>query len=60
LMPVKMLTHDNYLTLKTDAVCACPFPEVFGIQPAALEAEAPLYLAGIQPPRFKRFIDEKR
>ncbi|MDP3482852.1 MAG: complex I NDUFA9 subunit family protein, partial [Sulfuricella sp.] len=33
LMPVKMLTHDNYLTLKTDAVCACPFPEVFGIQP---------------------------
>jgi NADH dehydrogenase len=60
LMPVKMLTHDNYLTLKTDAVCSCPFPEVFGIQPAALEAEAPLYLAGIQPPRFKRFIDEKR
>lgn len=60
LMPVKMLTHDNYLTLKTDAVCGCPFPEVFGIQPAALEAEAPLYLAGIQPPRFKRFIDEKR
>ena len=45
LMPVKMLTHDNYLTLKTDAVCRCPFPEVFGIQPAALEAEAPLYLA---------------
>jgi uncharacterized protein YbjT (DUF2867 family) len=60
LMPVKMLTHDNYLTLKTDAVCSCPFPEVFGIQPAALEAEAPLYLAGAQPPRFKRFIDEKR
>jgi len=60
LMPVKMLTHDNYLTLKTDAVCSCPFPEVFGIRPAALEAEAPLYLAGIQPPRFKRFIDEKR
>lgn len=52
LMPVKMLTHDNYLTLKTDAVCGCPFPEVFGIQPAALEAEAPLYLAAIQPPRF--------
>ena len=60
LMPIKMLTHDNYLTLKTDAVCGCPFPAVFGIQPASLEAEAPLYLAGIQPPRFKRFIDEKR
>jgi len=60
LMPVKMLTHDNYLTLKTDAVCGCPFPEVFGIQPAALEAEAPLYLAGIQSPRFKKFIDEAK
>lgn len=60
LMPVKMLTRDNYLSLKTDAVCACPWPELFGIQPAALEAEAPLYLADIAPPRFKRFIDEKR
>lgn len=60
LMPVKMLTHDNYLTLKTDAVCGCPFPEVFGIQPAALEAVAPQYLAAPALPRFKRFIDEKR
>ncbi|BAN34246.1 nucleoside-diphosphate-sugar epimerase [Sulfuricella denitrificans skB26] len=60
LMPIKLLTHDNYLTLKTDAVCACPFPEVFGIQPAAVEAEAPLYLAPIAAPLFKRFIDEKR
>ena len=60
LLPVKMLTHDNYLTLKTDAVCGCPFPDLFGIQPAALEAEAPLYLAAIAPPRFKRFIGETR
>lgn len=60
LMPVKMLTHDNYLTLKTDAVCSCPFPEVFGIRPAALEAVAPQYLAAPALPRFKRFIDEKR
>ena len=60
LLPVKMLTHDNYLTLKTDAVCNCPFPELFGIQPAALEAEAPQYLTPIAPPRFKRFIDETR
>lgn len=58
LMPVKMLTRDNYLSLKTDAVCACPWPALFGIQPAALEAEAPLYLADIAPPRFKKFIDE--
>ena len=60
LMPVKMLTHDNYLTLKTDAVCGCPFPEVFGIRPAALEAIAPQYLATTGLPRLKRFIDEKR
>jgi uncharacterized protein YbjT (DUF2867 family) len=57
LMPVKMLTHDNYLTLKTDAVCGCPFPEVFGIRPAALEAEAPQYLAPTALPRLKRYID---
>ena len=60
LLPVKLLTHDNYLSLKTDAVCDCPFPAVFGLQPAALEAEAPVYLAGIQPPRFKKFIDESK
>lgn len=60
LMPVQMLTHDNYLSLKTDAVCGCPFPEVFGIQPAALEAVAPQYLAATALPRLRRFIDEKR
>lgn len=60
LLPLKLLTHDNYLTLKTDAVCACPFPAVFGIDPAALEAEAPQYLAEISPPRYKRFIDDSR
>lgn len=60
LMPVKMLTRDNYLTLKTDAVCGCPFPEVFGIRPAALEAIAPQYLAATGLPRLKRFIDEAR
>ena len=60
LMPIKLLTHDNYLTLKTDAVCHCPFPEVFGIRPVALEAEAPLFLAPTAPPLFRRFISEKR
>lgn len=60
LMPVKMLTHDNYLSLKTDTVCGCPFPEVFALRPAALEAVAPQYLAAPALPRFKRFIDEKR
>ncbi len=41
LMPVKMLTRDTFNTLKSDAVCNCPFPEVFGFQPLSLEIEAP-------------------
>ncbi len=51
--PVKMLTRDNYLTLKTPAVCACPFPPVFGFQPIPLEIEAPnsLILAPSHHPR---------
>lgn len=39
--PVKMLTRDNYRTLKTDAVCNCPFPAEFGFQPVPLEIQAP-------------------
>lgn len=57
LAPVKMLTRDNYYTLKTPAVCACPFPAVFGFQPIPLEIEAPnsLILAPSRHPRG--FID---
>lgn len=53
LAPVKMLTRDNYLTLKTPAVCECPFPAVFGFQPLPLEIEAPnsLILAPSHHPR---------
>ncbi len=51
--PVRMLTRDNYLSLKTDNVCACPFPEAFGFAPMPLEAEAPACL-GVLPSHHPR------
>ena len=51
--PVKLLTRDNYLSLKSDAVCNCPFPEVFGFSPMPLEVEAPVCL-GLLPSRHPR------
>jgi hypothetical protein len=51
--PVKMLTRDNYLSLKTDSVCSCPFPEVFGFSPMPLEIEAPVCL-GLMPSHHPR------
>jgi NADH dehydrogenase len=43
-LPGKAFTHDNYLSLQTDAVCGGAFPAIFGITPAAVETQAPLYL----------------
>ena len=42
LLPVKLLTRDNYHSMKVDNVSNQAFP--FGIQPAALEAVIPTYL----------------
>jgi NADH dehydrogenase len=55
-LPGRLLTRDNYRSMKLDAVCRCPFP--FGIRPAALEAVAPAWLAP-RPPR-RRVVGPRR
>lgn len=47
LLPVKLMTRDNLRSMDIDSVCDCPFP--FGIQPQALEALAPEWLADDTP-----------
>jgi NADH dehydrogenase len=46
-LPVKLLTRDNLLSMRVPNVCDSRFP--FGIQPAALEAVAPAWLAPSGP-----------
>jgi len=47
LLPVKLLTRDNLLSMRVPSVCDCEFP--FGIQPAGLEDAAPAWLAPSGP-----------
>jgi NADH dehydrogenase len=47
LLPVKLLTRDNFDSMRVPSVCDCVFP--FGIQPVALEAAAPAWLAPSGP-----------
>lgn len=59
LLPVKLMTRDNYYSMKVDNVCACDFP--FGITPTALEAVAPSYLGQRTPrARYQRFRGQAR
>jgi NADH dehydrogenase len=43
MLPVPLLTRDNLRSMQVPGVCDCAFP--FGIQPAALQALAPAWLA---------------
>ena len=45
--PGPLMTRDNYLSMQVPSVCSGVFP--FGIQPQALEALAPGYLAPMGP-----------
>jgi uncharacterized protein YbjT (DUF2867 family) len=51
-LPGPLMTRDNYYSMKKDSVCGCPFPDVLGFQPTAIEAIVPRYL-GRQDPRAR-------
>jgi NADH dehydrogenase len=43
-LPGRLMTRDNLASMRVDNVCGCPFPDVFGFAPTALEAVAPTFL----------------
>ncbi len=48
-LPVKLMTRDNYFSMRVDSVCGCDFPAVFELQPAPLESVIGGYLADTGP-----------
>ena len=43
-LPGKLMSRDNYLSMKVDSTCDGSFPAIFGFAPSPLEAIAPHYL----------------
>ncbi len=46
LLPVKVFTTDNYLSLQVDSVCSCNGLEALGITPCSVESIMPTHFAG--------------
>jgi NADH dehydrogenase len=44
LLPVKLMSRDNVRSMEVDSVSQKPFPAIFGVVPASLEAVIPEYL----------------
>ncbi len=58
-LPGRLMTRDNYHSMQIDNVSDQPCP--FGIHPAALEAEAPTWLAAASPrARYRAYRDHAR
>jgi len=56
LLPVKLMSRDNVRSMEVDSVSQQPFPEVFGVEPASLEAIIPEYLVdSTQRGKYDRF-----
>lgn len=54
--PGKPFSRDNYWSLQQASACNGPFPAVFGITPASIEATVPAYLANrTQRSRYDEF-----
>lgn len=55
-LPVKLMTRDNYLSMKADSVCNCPFPSILAFKPNPMESVVPLYLREVTPrSRYRSF-----
>lgn len=49
LLPVRLMSRDNVRSMEVDSVSTQPFPAIFGVAPAALEAIIPEYLVDQTP-----------
>lgn len=58
LLPVKLMTRDNYYSMQVDSVCDCAFP--FDFAPTPLESVVPAYLAPGERDRYAPLRDRAR